>query len=135
MSKHRPLVKPLKLPGEIIGSNHDIVYDILIGYQKVMRSKGWDAYVEKIDVESLNLFGNILSECRSNGFYAPVAKNNQILFQQLVEGDVPPAIPLTLCKICERKKCDRQDHRGKFLKDDNGKEISRCWQDGGDMPF
>ena len=135
MPQHKPLVTPMRLPDEIMGDEYSTVYDILIGYQKVMRSKGWDAYVEKIDVERMNLFGDILSECRSNGFYAPVAGSDKIVFQQLVEGDVPPAIPLTLCKICERKKCNKQDHRGAFLKNKNGKEVNRCWQNGGGTPF
>lgn len=128
MLKRPPLVIPKKTPMEIIGDNREMFCTILSGYQK-SKSVGWDEYASRIDIKLRYTFGEILKECRSNGFYAPTIRNNKIFFQQLESGGHKESVPTTLCHLCEKDICEYKDADGNFHTDEKKYDVKKCWED------
>ena len=115
--KKPPLIKPEELPGttmrRILMESHlddSADYQSIIGYLTTYQRQGdnrrWDDFRNKIPEPLLKLWGDILIECRRNGFVGSRVENSRIVWRQVTgttdiqNGD--------LCTICDRE-CRRQD--------------------------
>jgi len=121
-----PLVKPRKLPSEIIAdvldfAEKDALKRHLSAYQKAGFGRNWDEYRRKVDDDLLGKFNQVLSLCRQSGFINPIVRGNKIQWSQVLS----PVEVAGECVLCD--KSDR-DCRGWFVVTERGKEFKPCWE-------
>jgi len=105
---------------------------LILAYQRMGDSKNWDTYRTKIPPDLLDKWGEVMLECRRNGFIGPYTVANRILWHQVISTDNTTA---DLCYMCERP-CQYRDDidtgRTKYFKNQNhnqdGQETKRCWE-------
>ena len=102
-----PLIKPEKMPKEIIGCDYDLVKTILIGYRK--SGMGWDDYARKLEPDTRKTLENVFFECRCNGFFNPEVAGDVLTFQQVLKTDKPMKYGLTPKDM--KGECDGKDYR------------------------
>jgi len=114
------------------------IAEYLATYQRQGDYRRWDEFRNKIPLELLKIWGDILIECRRNGFCLPRAENNQIMWRQVIStnkirnGD--------LCTMCDREcsireRLDSGEAKRVRLMDSEAKEARKCWQDDPEAPF
>ena len=114
------------------------IAEYLATYQRQGDYRRWDEFRNKIPLELLKIWGDILIECRRNGFCLPRAENNQIMWRQVIStnkirnGD--------LCTMCDREcsireRLDSGEAKRIRLMDSEAKEARKCWQDDPKVPF
>ena len=113
-------------------------YESIVGYLTTFQRQGdnrrWDEFRNKMPVDLLKVWGDVLIECRRNGFVGPRAENDKIVFRQIINttlidnGD--------LCTFCERDCAKREfieNGQAKYnrLAGSEYKEQQRpCWEGG-----
>ena len=114
------------------------IAEYLATYQRQGDYRRWDEFRNKIPLELLKIWGDILIECRRNGFCLPRAENNQIMWRQVIStnkirnGD--------LCTMCDREcsireRLDSGEAKRVRLMNNGSKETRKCWQDDPEVPF
>jgi hypothetical protein len=69
LAQRPPLIKPSRMPDELLGEHYEVIKEILRNYA---RSKAeWDDYAKKIDPSVRIEMARRFEECRENGFYGP----------------------------------------------------------------
>ena len=82
--KRPPLIKPRRMPNDILGDHYEIIKEILRNFAKSKAE--WDDYAKKIDPVVRREMANRFEECRENGFYGPhIGSDGEIHFAQLVQ--------------------------------------------------
>ena len=140
--KHPPVIVPEELPETTMRrifreGNLDLSadYQSIIGYLTTYRRQGehrrWDEFRNKIPPPLLKLWGDLLIECRRNGFVGPRVENGKIVWRQTVStSDIQNG---DLCTMCERE-CRRREKidsgEWKWIKSLNKDtpEPKPCWQ-------
>ncbi len=118
--RHLPVVTPEEMPkitmyrifthcDKTTGKENEFSYeamkDYLSTYQRQGDHRSWDVFREKIPDVLLKAWGDVLIECRRNGFVGPRAEGEEIVFRQIIstnnrQGD--------LCTFCARP-CKRRE--------------------------
>lgn len=110
--KRRPIVRPEELPGtttrRIFQDDDDLknIIGYLTTYQRQGDNRRWDEFRNKIPPPLLKLWGDLLNECRRNGFIAPRAEDGKIVWRQVTSNDTQNNGDL--CTMCERE-CKRRE--------------------------
>ena len=83
-----PTVKTLKHPNHIVDefmdwNDKDQMIKHLIAYQKLGDDRNWDNYRKKIPDELLEKWGNVILQCRMNGYLYPRAYDNKIIWKTM----------------------------------------------------
>jgi hypothetical protein len=78
-----PLIKPDRMPKDIIGDDYDLIKSILLSYKK--SGLGWDEYARKLEPGTQETLKKVFFECRCNGFMNPTIEGDRIHFQQMVK--------------------------------------------------
>ncbi len=102
---------------------------ILQEYQRPGENRAWDTVRIKIPEDLLAIWGEILSECRRNGFIGPWAYGEKIHWRQVLSDNEAQG---DLCTMCARECQRREDlNSGEFTKrrgaDPNYTEPKPCW--------
>ena len=144
LTKKPPVIKPAELPettmrrilhASRLHDNADYISIVgyLTAYQRQGDNRRWDEFRNKIPAELLKLWGDILIECRRNGFCLPRAENDQIRWRQVINtNDIPNG---DLCIMCDRECKIRetidsgQDKRRRLTSNQGIRETRKCWQD------
>jgi len=108
------------------------IKDYLSTHQRQGEHRSWDVFREKIPTVLLKAWGDVLIECRRNGFIGPRAEGERIVFRQIISTN---DIPGDLCTLCYRdcKRRERFDSgEMKYIKDINKnnpswREPEPCW--------
>ena len=144
MRRNPPAVKPEELPDTTMrrifqdsdlktNPDYNLLVSLLMTYQRAGDIKRWDDYRGKIPGPLLELFGDILVECRRNGFVNPKSDGIRIAFQQVIS---TTEITGDLCTLCD-KFCTRREQldNGEIKKirnlnknNPNWKEPKPCWE-------
>jgi len=100
-------------------------------YEKSGENKRWDVFRLGLKEQVLKLWGEILIECRRNGFIAPHVKDGWLRFRQVISTDSTGNADL--CTMCERP-CERREvidsgeaKRLKLAYPDRYREKPPCW--------
>jgi hypothetical protein len=72
----------------------------LASYRKAGENRRWDDFRLKIDFDLLKKWGDVLVECRRNGFINPVADQEMIHFSQVLANS--GGLIKDLCTLCDR---------------------------------
>lgn len=109
-------------------------FQSIVGYLSTYQRQGdnrrWDDFRNKIPPPLLKLWGDILIDCRRNGFVRPRIYDGKIAWDQVVDNG--PERNGDLCTMCERE-CMRREKidsgEWKYIKSLNkdAKEPSTCW--------
>lgn len=92
-----PLLRPSKMPQEIMGDDEDGIKSILIGYRKAGHS--WEDYSKRLDGSTREMLTRVFRECRRNGFMSPSVIGDRIVWMQVVgRGDFADG-----CTLCNAK--------------------------------
>ena len=78
-----PLITPVRMPEQIIGTDYDLIKEILVAFRK--SGMQWDDYAKKLDYGTREIMAKVFRECRNNGFLDPVVKGENIEFGQIVK--------------------------------------------------
>ena len=89
-----PLIRPEKMPKQIVGSDYDLIKTILVGYRK--SGMGWDDYARKLEPDTRRMLESVFFECRCNGFFNPEVTGDALTFQQTLKTDKPMKYELTV---------------------------------------
>jgi len=117
-------------------ADYGLLVSLLTTYQRQGELRSWDGYRAKISPQLLKLWGDILIECRRNGFIAPRAAGDKIVFRQVVSSNKHTG---DLCTMCNRD-CRRREQIDtgvmreiKKLNKNNPhwSEPKPCWEAGG----
>jgi len=143
--KNPPLVIPEELPITTMcrifqtsklseSADYNLIVILLTTYQRQGINRQWDVFRLKLPDPLLKLWGDLLIECRRNGFVLPRAEDGQITWRQVCctgrvsnYGDQ--------CTMCERQ-CGRREkiNSGEMkrlrLLDKNFQEPKPCWYRG-----
>lgn len=83
--KSPPLIKPRRMPNEILGDNYDEIKETLRAFGR-SKTDQWDDYAKQIDTVLRQTMERCFAECRENGFYGPyLDANGEVKFAQVVE--------------------------------------------------
>lgn len=137
-----PVIKPEEMPEmtmrrilQVSNLQTSGDYGDIIGYLTTYQRKGehraWDEFRNKIPDTLLKTWGDILIECRRNGFIRPRAEGKKIIWYQILDnGSVRNG---DLCTMCDRK-CARREYvdsgeakRDKVNNQDWKKKQEPCW--------
>lgn len=85
-------------------------YKSIVGYLTTFQRQGenrrWDEFRNKIPSPLLKIWGDLLIECRRNGFVQPRAEDDQIIWRQLIgKSNIKNS---DLCTMCERE-CQKRE--------------------------
>ena len=91
ITKTKPLfrtVKTIKHPTQIVDefmdwNDKDQMIKHLITYQKSGDDRNWDNYRNRIPDELLEKWGNVILQCRMNGYLSPRAYDNKIVWKTM----------------------------------------------------
>ena len=141
LTKKPPVIKPEELPETTMrrilqasklqdSAEYKSIAEYLATYQRQGDYRRWDEFRNKIPLELLKIWGDILIECRRNGFCLPRAENNQIMWRQVIStnkirnGDL-----CTMCdRDCKRRKAiDSGDAKQRKMIDPKYQEQKPCW--------
>ena len=86
-------------------ADYQSIVALLTTYQRQGDNRRWDEFRHKIPVDLLKLWGDVLIECRRNGFIGPRVENGEIVWMQVIGNDVRNG---DLCTMCERE-CRRRE--------------------------
>jgi hypothetical protein len=78
-----PLIKPERMPDEIIRDSENVIKTVLVGYKK--SGLQWDDYANKLEPGTREVLQKIFFECRCNGFMNPHIENDAVCFQQMLK--------------------------------------------------
>jgi hypothetical protein len=125
-------------PGDI-----SVMMGFLSTYQRAGDHKSWDTFREKIPVLLLKAFGDVLIECRRNGFVSPRVEGGEflkggdfvggkIIFQQLISTNERTGDMCTMCERDCRRREQIENGELKIIRDHNKnnprwKEPAPCW--------
>ena len=88
------------------GTDYEDIVGYLTTFQRQGDNRRWDDFRNKMPVDLLKIWGDVLIECLRNGFVGPRAENDKIVFRQIINttlidnGD--------LCTFCERDCAKRE---------------------------
>lgn len=111
-------------------ADYNTIVTLLTTYQRQGDNRRWDEFRHKIPDPLLKIWGDLLIECRRNGFVAPKAENGNIIWRQIYSNN--DIINGDLCTLCDRE-CQRREKINsgemKRLKQlNNGaQEPKPCW--------
>lgn len=112
-----PVVIPEEMPSRTMrrifrvsnlrdSADYQSIVALLTTYQRQGDNRRWDDFRNKIPLDLLKLWGDVLIECRRNGFIGPCVENGEIVWMQVVgTNDVRNG---DLCTMCDRE-CRRRD--------------------------
>lgn len=104
----------------------------LVSYQKAGDHRRWDDFRLKIDPVLLGKWGDVLVECRRNGFVNPIAYQDMIRFAQIRA--TTGGLIKDLCTLCDRICHTRnfidsgETKRMRQLNKDYS-EPKKCWEE------
>jgi hypothetical protein len=110
--------------------DYETIVTHLTQYQKQGENRRWEEYRVKIPPPVLKIWGEILTDCRRNGFINPHVWDGKIMWNQIIA--TGPAETTDLCTLCDRV-CQRREDidtgEGKRMKtlDNNYEEPKPCW--------
>lgn len=87
-------------------ADYQSIVALLTTYQRQSDNRHWDDFRNKIPPDLLKLWGDVMVECRRNGFIGPRVENGEIVWMQVIgttairNGD--------LCTMCDRA-CRRRE--------------------------
>ena len=119
-------------------SDYKSIVGYLTAYQRQGDNRRWDEFRNKIPPELLKMWGDILIDCRRNGFCLPRAENDQIRWRQVINtNDIPNG---DLCSMCYREcsireRMDSGEAKRIRLMEKGIEETKKCWQDVSEVPF
>ena len=116
--------------------DYKLLVNLLVTYQRQGEGRRWEDYRNKIPPQLLKIWGDILIDCRRNGFINPKVEGEVIIFYQIIttnsrQGD--------LCTFCDRDCRRREQINSGELKavkelnknNPNWREQKPCWAKGG----
>ena len=110
------------------------IVGFLTTYQRQGDNRTWDHFRNKMPPEILKIWGDLLIECRRNGFVAPRAEGGKIVWKQLIgTNDIRNG---DLCTMCDRdcairERMDSGEAKRIRLMNHRVEEGKKCWQDAG----
>ena len=115
--KKPPVIVPEELPEmtmrRIFQESHltdSADYQSIIGYLTTYQRQGdnrrWDEFRNKIPSPILKLWGDLLIECRRNGFVGPRVEDDKLVWRQVIGTD--DSRNGDLCTMCDRE-CRRRE--------------------------
>jgi hypothetical protein len=141
LNRRPPVVRPQEHPAMIMrrlfaspvledSPDYKLMVAHIAAYKRGGDVRRWDDYRQKIPADTLKLFGDILTECRRNGFIHPVVIDDKIVFQQIT-AHMPSETDLcTLCsKYCRiRENIDDGTNKRERVRNKNYEEPKKCWE-------
>jgi len=139
--KNPPVVIPQEMPRTTMrrifqesnlseSADYRTIITLLTTYQRQGDNRRWDEFRHKIPDPLLKIWGDILIECRCNGFVAPRAENGEIIWRQIYSTtDIKNGDLCTLCdRECKRReKVDSGEMKRLRLLDSTIQEPKPCW--------
>lgn len=114
-------------------ADYQSIVALLTTYQRQCDNGRWDEFRNKIPPDLLKLWGDVMIECRRNGFIGPRVENGEIVWMQVIgtnnvrNGD--------LCTMCDRE-CRRREMinsgaaKEMRLLNKGWREPRPCWERG-----
>jgi hypothetical protein len=140
--KHPPVVTPEEHPETTMhrifktmdleeSDDYRTIVALLTTYQRKGDNRAWDDFRTKFPVPLLKLFGDLLIECRRNGFIYPRAEGDRLIWRQVIGNNTEGN--LDLCTMCIRPCARREEiDTGKFkwkrMEDPLAREKPTCWE-------
>ena len=142
--KKPPLIKPEELPGTTMrrilmesqlddSADYQSIIGYLTTYQRQGENRRWDDFRNKIPPPLLKLWGDLVIECRRNGFVAPRVQDGKLVWRQVTSNDDQKNGDL--CTMCDRE-CSRREmvdsgeaKRTRLL-NPGWHERKPCWMEG-----
>ena len=133
--KNPPVVTPEEMPETTmrrifkefdlsLSADLQSIIGYLTSYQRTGENRRWEDFRNKIPPPILKLWGDLLIECRRNGFVAPRVENETIVWRQVTSNDAQRNGDL--CTMCDRE-CKRRE----MIDSGNAKQM-RMMKTGGE---
>ena len=82
--KRPPLIKPKRMPEDILGTDYDEIKEVLLSFSKSKME--WDEFARKVDPTTRDKMRRKFAECREQGFFGPrIGGDGDIKFTQMTE--------------------------------------------------
>lgn len=131
-----PVVIPEEMPSRTMrrifqvsnlrdSADYQSIVALLTTYQRQGDNRRWDDFRNKIPPDLLKLWGDVLIECRRNGFIGPRVESGEIVWMQVIGTN--DARNGDLCTMCERE-CRRRE----MIDSGEAKRLrifNKCWHE------
>ena len=111
-------------------ADYQSIVALLTTYQRQGDNRRWDEFRHKIPVDLLKLWGDVLIECRRNGFIGPRVENGEIVWMQVIGNDVRNGDLCTMCdRECRRREMiDSGEAKRMRMLNKGWRESRVCWE-------
>lgn len=142
LQKLPPLVVPEELPETTMRrifkeGEYEAIFSYLMAYQRAGDMRRWDDFRNKIPPDLLKLWGDVLIECRRNGFIGPRVENGEIVWMQVIgTTDVRNGDLCTMCdRACRRREMtDTGASKQMRILHPGWHEARPCWDKADETP-
>jgi hypothetical protein len=111
-------------------ADYQSIVALLTTYQRQGDNRRWDDFRNKIPPDLLKLWGDVLIECRRNGFIGPRVESGEIVWMQIVgTNDIRNGDLCTLCdRVCQRREMvDTGEAKRMRMLNRGWHETKPCW--------
>ena len=114
-------------------ADYQSIVALLTTYQRQGDNQRWDEFRNKIPPDLLKLWGDVLIECRRNGFIGPRVENGEIVWMQVIGNDVRNGDLCTMCdRECRRREMiDSGEAKRMRMLNPGWHEPRPCWETSG----
>jgi hypothetical protein len=121
------------MTGRPEGFSYAAIRDYLSTFQRQGEHRSWDIFREKIPAVLLKAWGDVMVECRRNGFIGPRPEGDKIVFRQVISTTERTGDLCTMCVRACRRREQLDSGELKVIKDHNRnnphwKEPKPCWE-------
>ncbi len=113
-----------------INADYMSIVGYLTTYQRQGENRRWEDFRNKIPPPLLKLWGDILIDCRRNGFISPMVEQERIIWRQVTSNDDHKNGDLcTMCyRECRRREMiDSGDAKQLRMMNKGWHEPKPCW--------
>jgi hypothetical protein len=115
-----------------LSADYQSIVGYLTTYQRQGENRRWEDFRNKIPAPLLKLWGDLLIDCRRNGFMAPRVENEVVVWRQVTSNDDQKNGDL--CTMCERECLRREmidagDTKRMRLLNPGWHEPKPCWSE------
>jgi len=107
-----------------------LITDLLTTYQRQGENRKWDDFRYKIPDNLLKLWGDLIIECRRNGFIGPRAEGDRITWMQVIgTNDIRNGDLCTMCDrgCSKREKIDSGEAKRMKIINPDYQQDKKCW--------
>ena len=118
-------------------ADYQSIVALLTTYQRQSDNRHWDDFRNKIPPDLLKLWGDVLIECRRNGFIGPRVENGEIVWMQVIgTTDVRNGDLCTMCdRACRRREMtDTGASKQMRILHPGWHEARPCWDKADETP-